>query len=234
MKQYQNQESGRVRLSFQPLGFQSEGTSIDRILPTYEDTRNVFVINGSRVLPVENTLSVLRGINEVIGGGLNVNQEQNYTLVDHLVNESFNHSRGQVNLHEMMARMVCIPKLHQEMADTRKVILLDEDLYAPGLEYTYGVQFPYTRDNRYAIISTARLADEVHANYVISHELGHLFGAPDRNRPDVFESRGYHCSDPSCIMTQDLSGRSSFEQAFEAYMKGFGYCNNCKEDIRRS
>lgn len=195
----------------------------------------IMILDGSNRLHVNNTLQSLEQIREIRGIPQKIWESHDVSFVRSYANLAWNPQRQQVDVEYFMARLGTNDFLHRENSDALKIILLDQDIYssARNSNFGFGVTFPYSNSNRYILISTARLGDEMHARNVISHEIGHAFGAPNPSRPGVYECLGSHCPDRNCTMHQEVNFRDSYDQSLRVARLGKVYCNACEKDIRR-
>lgn len=109
------------------------------------------------------------------------------------------------------------------------VVLTEHDLYDDGTNFIFG-----EAANRSAIFSTARFQrqEAIVFQYLVAHELGHIFGLPREDRNDVVQSLGPHCTQHGCIMRQSLSMEEAVFHANETRSIGRMFCPNCVEDAR--
>ena len=198
-------------------------------------TDQIYIFDGSRKLHIDNALAVLADIQDL--RPIKVRCNTNPDFVDRMVQASFNDERNQVDAGALVGNIMRSPELTQ-LEGFNKIVLFDKDLYSYDNEKVFNWVFGgcYSLDDGKLIaLSTARLKDEVHAKDVIRHEVGHMFGAPNPARNDVYEHLGNHCGNPICVMHQRDTVEASRTAAYEqARRGGLGYCNRCEEDIRRS
>jgi len=194
----------------------------------------IMILDGSRRLHIDNTLEVLSNLRNIRQIQQRIWKSFDLPFIDSYVAQAYNSGRAQVDVEEFMARLSMNNHLQRENYDALKIVLIDKDMYSSreGTNFGFGVTFAYDNANKYVIVSTARLRDELHARHVLAHELGHAFGAPSSERQDVYNSLGMHCEDRNCTMHQELSGESSYQQAQRIARQGRVYCPSCTEDIR--
>ena len=199
-------------------------------------TDEIIILDGSRKLHVDNTLQVLKNIENLRNTPQRVWKSWDQNFINSLITPAYNPNRNQVDVYELGAQMSLNRWLHRENAAALKVVLMDQDMYdsrRSNMNFGYGVNLPFESGSTYAVISTARLKDEAHARHVLAHELGHAFGAPNSSRRDIYESLGAHCGDKNCTMHQELNGESYYEQALRIVRLGRDYCSSCTRDIQR-
>jgi len=154
----------------------------------------------------------------------------------HLERQGYKGS-GQVKVEELLRNLYDIPFIKQTW-HMGKVITIDQDLYATNsdgrdLNWCFGGFLGASESIGYVVVSTARLQDVVHARDLLRHEIGHMFGAPTRNRKDVEFTLGRHCSNDLCVMQQKVSIPDSLSYAhLRANKRAKTYCISCERDIR--
>lgn len=155
-----------------------------------------------------------------------------YNLVKHLEQGAYNPDGGQVSRDEILKMADKIPKIGGDRT-TQKIILVENDLYTPSVNWCFG-GFTHFHGNDYIVISTARVKNLLHFTDINIHELGHMYGAPRRGRRNTTEHLGTHCLTDLCVMQQ-----KDTVEASEAYskrrhqLKSDSYCPQCKDDIIR-
>ena len=117
-------------------------------------------------------------------------------------------SRGQINVERMFEDLQNDP--YRSQIPQWSINLTKHDLYGgAAANFCLGV----TNPDAYSIISTSRFAINNRSqmgleNFLttVQHEFGHILGVTERERPNVYDSLGRHCSTPGCIMQQRLDG----------------------------
>ena len=67
---------------------------------------------------------------------------------------------------------------------------------------------------------------------ILRHELGHLFGAPNEQRQDIYAHLGMHCQTDLCVMQQKESMDIAKQYAnLRARLNAGTYCEKCQQDI---
>jgi len=194
----------------------------------------IHILDGCKNLHIRNTTQVLREISRLrsIEAVPRIDSEMFRELID----ASYESRRGQVNAN-MFMNLYARTSFERNQPHDGKIILIDEDLYSGGKgnNWVFGGKYQIQEAGLGTILlSTARLENENHARDVIKHEFGHMFGAPDSRRRDTYECLGLHCTNPNCVMHQEVDlSRSIAKSNAAARYGGMKFCGNCENDIRR-
>ncbi len=136
---------------------------------------------------------------------------------------------------ELSLQLYCEPwqdeRLHWD------VLILKSDMYADGTNYIIGAA-----NDRFAIVSTCRFvnrglnAREEHECIVTEtvHELGHVFGLPNSNRPEktIEQSLGPHCTN-RCVMRQGLVVPRDWQYMTDHRLQHGPFCPTCQRELRQ-
>ena len=163
-----------------------------------------------------------------------VNKKQAEEFLDSYVKGSFNPQRNQVNGNVLLEKLSRLSFMQEgDFALGGKIILIDEDLYDEGTNWMFGAFAPTPLGLGYLILSTRRLQNGIHARDYLIHELGHMFGAPSKDRTNIYESLGTHCSNHLCVMKQSLTIEEAVIYSHKRYrVSAPPFCSQCKEDIK--
>jgi hypothetical protein len=194
----------------------------------------ILILDGSERLHVRTTLKSLDSIGEV----RNVPQHRDLNHVSGFVNslaqKAYNPYIRQIDVNSFVQQLDRNREL-EKYSDFLKIIVLDHYLCSEnqGVSNAMGVSIPDNYGNQYLLVSAPILGDEEHAQHVITHELGHAFGAPSKYRRDVYELLGLHCVKNNCTMHQEIRIADSIAQAKLVKQAGRPFCYSCANDIRR-
>lgn len=115
------------------------------------------------------------------------------------------------------------------------IATVNEDLYDDDCGFCIAMAIKGT-----GLIVSARRFKDIPTRIAIQetvaiHEVGHVFGAPDRSHRDDLEySLGNHCTKEDCVMQQGLRVPSDFIRIDKNWRKaGRPFCPECLQDIRR-
>ncbi|MBU1974452.1 MAG: hypothetical protein KKH52_03600, partial [Nanoarchaeota archaeon] len=155
----------------------------------------------------------------------------NYKLIQHFAAESTHPRRKQVHIKRLLDQIISLNEVRNN-PQRQNLILLEQDLYADGLNWCFGGYQHYLGKD-FVTISTARIQDEAHLFHIFAHELGHMYGAAFRGRSNTREELGFHCLNDLCVMQQQLSVKESASYAHRRLKsKAPTYCHQCQDDLR--
>jgi len=141
--------------------------------------------------------------------------------------------KGQLNAHQMLRQLAEKLVAEQTTIPRYDVLLTEADLYAPGLNFLFGVGQPLIgfvfSFHRFKQLPTKKWAQET-AKTVIMHEMGHVFNLPIRAELTE-ENLGTHCLN-KCLMRQGLS-LNAMQKIAKDRVKGYVLCQLCQEDLIR-
>lgn len=114
----------------------------------------------------------------------------------------------QMNIEQMLEDLGKDP--YRRRIPQWTIHLTKQDLYGGEAQgFCLGCTIP----DAFSIISTKRFPINNRSqmgleNFLttVQHEFGHILGVTERERPNVYDSLGRHCSTPGCIMQQRLDG----------------------------
>lgn len=115
------------------------------------------------------------------------------------------------------------------------LILVDFPLYSEGAYKEKQVLATTAFKNpkeKYVFFSYAGIENEMQAKHILSHELGHAFGAPNISRERIHIYGGEHCLNKKCTMSQGTSYKN-LEMHIKSLDKNSKYCEECKKDIEK-
>jgi predicted Zn-dependent protease len=138
-------------------------------------------------------------------------------------------SRKQLNADTFLEAFHRKPEMIP-LLDQYKIILLDYDLFLPGLNWFMG---GLSNNYNYLTISCARAKNGDQLKDMIRHEIGHLFGAPSEGRNNTTECLGLHCVNDYCTMQQKSSAVEFWNWTQYRLKAGApAYCDQCIKDIK--
>ena len=165
---------------------------------------------------------------------------EGYNVARTLIGQSFNSQRGQVEMEALIGNIVKHPFIQGCGNDAKVIMLIPEDLYAHNegrpTNWVHGGHFHHNgRD--IVVISTHRfynagVFDPIHFKYVMTHELGHMYGATPKDRKNTYELLGVHCSN-DCIMQQSREGDGAKRRAHELHKNNTTFCHDCRTEMAR-
>jgi predicted Zn-dependent protease len=156
---------------------------------------------------------------------------EGYKLIKEIEIVSYNPIKHQVNLSSFLDRFNQM-KINSD-SSSQTIILLEDDIFDEGLNWCFGQSRSIARKS-YMVVSTARIKNESHLQDVLSHELGHMYGAPRKGRTNTKEALGTHCTNNFCVMQQKMSVSEAVKYANERWFRSSPtYCPQCQEDLRR-
>ena len=154
-----------------------------------------------------------------------------YYFVKELVRFSYEPRRKQVNLNTFLQRFEMINP--NRNPNSQNVILLEEDIFRPGLNWCFGESGNLNNQN-YIVVSTARIENERELQDWMCHELGHMYGAARKGRSNTIEALGSHCTNDLCVMQQKVSVKEAREYTkMRELLNAPTYCPQCQNDLRR-
>jgi predicted Zn-dependent protease len=182
-----------------------------------------------QLMPVLGELSTLQGVRIDRTPGKEDIPRWNY--INEIANHCFDGGRGQINLSRFLdilpATEVC------SEPSSQKLILLEDDLFSPGLNWCFGVYSP-REEQDLVVLSTYRIQNGHQMQDLLAHELGHMYGAAKSGRRNTEESLGSHCLTDLCVMQQKLSVPASLRYSQRRHESGASfYCGQCSDEIRR-
>ena len=156
-----------------------------------------------------------------------------YNLVKRIEERAYDNFRGQVNLDKVLKIADNTPEISRDK-NKQKIILLEKDGFAPGLNWAFGGYMPYNGKD-YMIVSMARVQSKIQLFDLFAHEAGHMYGAASPGRSNTKEILGSHCINDLCVMQQKLTVRDAIKYANKRYNTGVrAYCPQCENELRRS
>ncbi len=169
-------------------------------------------------------------------GGLDLD---GYAIARGLVRQSYDDVRKQVDAQALVGNIVKDPFVKRQNPNAKIVVLVPESFYAnhdgKDLTYVHGGRFSF-KGRDIVVMSTNKFYDKkgkfdpMHFGYIMTHELGHLFGAVSNSRrTNTEENLGTHCTN-DCVMRQE-DGHSR-ETAHSFGRVGKTFCNQCKTEMR--
>lgn len=159
-----------------------------------------------------------------------------YHSVDWYAEDAFTgrqNEMGDYQLHSGLVLDSFCDEPWQKSQPHYDVMITSLDLYAEGCNWVLGSAFPLTG----TVLSTYRwrkLSNSDQYNLIrteATHEMGHVFGLPDRNRKDLENSIGNHCRN-RCVMRQGLKLKQWVDHTHDR-ISHETLCPQCKEDIYR-
>jgi predicted Zn-dependent protease len=158
-----------------------------------------------------------------------------FKVVKKLVEYNWNESREQVNLDGIQNDIARTSFRNIQDPNITTLIFFEEDLYGSNLNWCYG-----RSASGLIMVSTKRINKEIGRDgtyafqELLSHELGHQFGAAPRSRRLTEENLGSHCLVDLCGMQQKTSIKSSEAYLRRRFRANAGpYCNMCVDDLKK-
>lgn len=142
-------------------------------------------------------------------------------------------SRDQVCLDGILDAIPRLTRAGEPGADKtkQKIILFEHDLFSKGLNWCFGV-YSQRGGHSMVVLSNARMEGNEHFQYLIAHELGHMYGAAKKGRTNTAESLGSHCINDLCVMQQKLTVRDSLEHLRKRRIQSAPfYCEQCQDEL---
>jgi len=151
-------------------------------------------------------------------------------LIDNFSAQALDKTRNQVNTRQFLEK-INDTEIMQHYAEAGKLIIVDHDLFSEGMNWGFGVSVGDSRGLGYVLLSTARVQSIPQAKDIVSHELGHMFGAPSKPRTNTTENLGIHCINDLCVMQQKAGLFDAIKYAKQR-AGAKTYCEQCEQDIR--
>lgn len=154
-----------------------------------------------------------------------------YNLIKNIESRAYNHYRRQVNLDDVLEMADKTPEIGKNN-NKQKIILLEKDVFGPGLNFGFGAYTPYNGKD-YTILSMARIQNINQLFDLFAHEIGHMYGAASPGRSNTEENLGSHCLNDLCVMQQKNSVKEAIEYANKRHRAGaMAYCPQCENELR--
>jgi predicted Zn-dependent protease len=191
----------------------------------------VYVYNGSRK-PIEGIIvdalvdiSRYRSVEVIPVNGA-------FNFINQLAKKHYNKEKRQVHGVNLLNELH-LTSVMRKTENGGRVIVIDYDQYDDATDWCFGGFNKSPIGLGYILISTARFEDEILAREVFSHELGHMFGAPRKNRKNTEENLGEHCVNDYCVMQQKDTIAEALKFGHERVDAGAEmYCPDCATDIK--
>jgi len=191
----------------------------------------IHILDGSRRLHRSIPMNAVRKLNSIrsvevkLIFGIDV-------LLDELVEELFERNRNQVKYERLLDRINTIKGMRYINNDG-KLVIVDADFYSNRANWCFGGFNGTEYGLGYILVSAARMKDEVMAEQIFQHELGHMFKAPHEGRSNSVEQLGLHCTNDLCTMQQKMTVRDALKYAHQIKDAGAPlYCPQCAADIK--
>ena len=153
-----------------------------------------------------------------------------YNFIKDLEAASFNPQRDQCDIDFFTrAAMRCFDRSGFPAIDT--ILLTEKDFYRPGLNWCFGYAVDDTADRKYVVLSVARMKDPKLLTHVLTHEMGHAYGAARQGRSNTEENLGSHCTN-TCVMQQKLTVEAMMEYAKILAARRDKFCGQCADEIK--
>jgi len=162
-----------------------------------------------------------------------------YAVARELVARSLNSDRNQVEAEALIGNIVDHPFIRSQDPRAKILVLIPEDLYAHNrgnpTNWVHGGKFVH-KGREIVIMSAHRfyhhgLFDNIHFKYIMTHELGHVYGAASKGRSNTYELLGTHCSN-DCVMQQDRTTDGGKARAYELHRRRRTFCDQCAHEMR--
>jgi predicted Zn-dependent protease len=152
-----------------------------------------------------------------------------YNVVQNAERIAYNASRNQVDSRKLALCVLNNPSVkYQDGIDT--IILSEKDFYNYRVDWGFGSATRDNRSNGILAVSTYRLQDLQAFTHVVTHELGHLYGAASKGRSSTEEKLGSHCTN-LCIMQQKLSVPDMIVHVRQIGQLQDKFCTQCQHDL---
>lgn len=197
-------------------------------------TDTLLIFDGSEHLHINTTYRALGQIAEMRKRKQETITSHDVRGIEAVLAKGWNPQRGQIDAFQLGQAFSKNQWLHRDNKDVLKLFITDREIYDSrvNMQYGLGVTLPFDNGSTYIVISVPHLGDEVHAQHVIAHELGHAYGAPNPRRKDVYASLGDHCENENCTMHQELNFADSRRSAHRIARLPQAFCDTCAYDIR--
>jgi predicted Zn-dependent protease len=120
----------------------------------------------------------------------------------------------------------------RNIAGKYTLTLTEKDLYSTGKNWCFGVSASDTANGNHILISTYRLDTQQFFVHVVTHKLGHMFGAASKDRRNTEENLGSHCTN-FCVMKQRLTIGYTKAHARRLASRQDKFCYDCQEELSR-
>jgi predicted Zn-dependent protease len=155
-----------------------------------------------------------------------------YRLAHELEKSSMARGRNQVDLDTFVTKFLQRPEIYRR-PNTQKIVLLERDIFAGRLNWCFG-QYRQQQGINMVLLSTARIANNQHFYDLLTHELGHMYGAARKGRSNTVGNLGSHCINDLCVMQQKTSVDESLRYVQQRHRANAStYCGQCKDDLRK-
>lgn len=190
--------------------------------------RRKLVINYDETFSEELIQLVKNAINDLTKKAmtkLNISEKR-----DGFATELLNLGRERSNRDDQLEAGEMITKLYLDQRPDYDLLITKKDIYADDANFIFGVGI----SNAGCIFSFNRFLGKKNglevAKTVLMHEMGHVFGLPDRQE-QIEENLGTHCIN-KCIMRQGLSFQA-FNSITRDRLAGNVLCTLCEADLIR-
>lgn len=193
-----------------------------------EDT--LLILNNSKKLEKIDLVTAIAHISMIRDVKIDVARSGEF--IDNVIDRSYEPKRKQVKLNNFLCELNKKRDIHNYQNEG-KLILFDEDLYSSiATNFCFGGYLSAKKGLGFIVLSMARIYDSSHAQFIIRHELGHMFGAPREGRSNTESSLGNHCINDLCTMQQKLNVIDSAN--YSRLLKKsntYPFCGQCADDI---
>ncbi|MBU0457478.1 MAG: hypothetical protein ABH824_06740 [Nanoarchaeota archaeon] len=156
-----------------------------------------------------------------------------YNFVKDIERRSFDQNRRQVN-RDRLEEILTNTSVIQNNRDQQHIILIEHDLYAGNLNWCFGGYHHY-KNFDFVTVSTKRMQDIIHLQYILAHELGHLYGAAPSNRSNTEIFLGSHCINNNCVMQQKDTVEKSARYTHQIHLSNSPtFCGQCQADLQKN
>lgn len=137
---------------------------------------------------------------------------------------------GQLQVEHLLSCLIS-----NSLADKKyQLLIVKEDLYTPNSNFVIGTAVPgwgtVISTNRFREVNGQERLDCVATEAM--HEMGHVFGLPDKERKDLDYTFGPHCAN-KCVMRQGMRVPKDWQKFTKDRKRSGPLCETCIGDVRK-